>query len=29
VALAPGQTARPGGHTVIAVTGSRLIVKPV
>jgi membrane protein implicated in regulation of membrane protease activity len=29
VALAPGQTARPGGHTVIEVTGSRLIVKPV
>ena len=29
VALAPGQTARPGGHTVVAVTGSRLIVKPV
>jgi membrane protein implicated in regulation of membrane protease activity len=29
VALAPGQTARPGGHTVVAVTGNRLIVQPV
>ena len=29
VVLAPGQSPAPGGHTIVEVTGNRLIVTPV